>query len=236
MNNLYETQSLNNYLNDYLNDGITHGKKISYGSLGRNQLGRNQNEIPQQSVNSERDNIIMNSERNSKQNSNKTNILQHAVNYVTGNHERPYIIMNSKPNSNKPNKPNILQHTVNYVMFNPERHNIIMNSKPNSNKPNKPIILQQPVNSDTVNSDTVNYETQPIMMNSKLNSNKNDNKSKINVTELLDKKQIFNTNQKHVLLQKLTEEEDEIWKQMSITLSDIDIYLAENNASRATVK
>lgn len=62
MSNLYEKQALENYLND----GITHGKKISYGSLGRNK-----NEMPQQLVNHERQHIVMNSKPNSKPNSTK---------------------------------------------------------------------------------------------------------------------------------------------------------------------
>jgi type III secretory pathway component EscV len=123
MSNLYEKQALDNYLNN----GITHGNKISYGSLGRN---RNRNEIHQQQATS-------------------------------------------------------------------ERQPIIMNSTTNRNK----------------------------------NGNKNDNNSKITVVEFLYKKKMYNTKQKLRLLQKLTKEENNIWKKLGITISDIDIYLAENNAS-----
>ena len=44
--------------------------------------------------------IIMNSKRNSKRNSNKTNILQQPVNYDTVNPEMQPIIMNSTKNEN----------------------------------------------------------------------------------------------------------------------------------------
>jgi hypothetical protein len=92
MSNLYEKQALENYLND----GITHGKKISYGSLGRNK-----NEIPR----------------------------------------------------------------------------------------------------------LINYEKQPIGMNTNPNSTKNENNSKMSVTELADKTKSIILNQKYELLQKLTKEE-----------------------------
>jgi len=86
-------------------------------------------------------------------------------------------------------------------------------------------------NQNEIAQQPVYYERQNIIMNSKRNSNKNENNSKISVIELLNKKKRLILKQKYMLLQKLTKEEDEIWKKMRITLSDIDIYLAENNAS-----
>ena len=156
MSNLYEKQALENYLND----GITHGKKISYGSLGRNK-----NEIPQQLVNYERQLIVMSSKPNSVRNNNKTNIFQQPDNYDTVIYEKQYVVMNSKPNS----KPNSMR---------------------NSNKTN---ILQE----------LINYEKRPIVMN----STKNENNSKISVTELSDKTKNIILKQKYELLEKLTKEE-----------------------------
>jgi hypothetical protein len=122
MSNLYEKQALENYLND----GITHGKKISYGSLGRNK-----NKIP---------------------------------------------------------------HLVNY-----EKQPVMMNSKRNSNTTN---ILRQPVNPEIVN-----YERQPVMMNSTPNSTKNEDNSKMSVTEFADKTKSIILKQKHIMFQKLSKEE-----------------------------
>ena len=115
MSNLYEKQALDNYLND----GITHGKKISYGSLGRIRK-----ETHPQHVNS----------------------------------DRRFIVTTSKP-------------TV----------------------------------------------------------NKNENNSKSNVIELLHKIKMHNAIKKNSMLQTLTMKETDIWNNLGITISDIDIYLAENN-------
>ena len=215
MSNLYEKQALENYLND----GITQGKKISYGSLGRNK-----NEIPQQPVNYERQNyerqpIVMNIKSNSMRNSNKTNILQQPDNYDTDNYdtdnfdtdnfdtvnyERQLVVMNIKSNSTKnennskmnvteledKTKSIILKQKYELFQKLTQEEQMYENIMRNSNETN---ILQQPVN----------YEKQPIV----INSTKNENTSKMFITELSDKSKSISLKQKHLMFQKLTKEE-----------------------------
>ena len=139
MSNLYEKQALDNYLND----GITHGKKISYGSLGRNK-----HEMLRQQVNNERQHIIMNSKLNSNRNSNRNskrniNILPQLVNPEMVNPE-----MVNPEMVNPEMQPVIIDKLLNYISF-------------VTNK------LLQPVNSGTVNP-----EMQPGITNNTKNENK----------------------------------------------------------------
>jgi hypothetical protein len=133
MSNLYEKQALENYLND----GITHGKKISYGSLGRNK-----NEISQQHVNNERQHIIMNSKLNSKLNSNRNsnrnskrniNILPQPVNPEMVNPEMQPVIIDKLLNYISFVTNTLLQ-PVNSGTVNPEMQPVIMNNTKNENK------------------------------------------------------------------------------------------------------
>ena len=222
MSNLYEKQALENYLND----GITHGKKISYGSLGRNK-----NEIPQHPINYERQPIVMSSKPNSIRNSNKTNILQQPDNYDTVNYDKQPIMMNSKLNSTK-NENNskisvteladktkniILKQKYELLQKLTKEEQMYENSMQNSNETN---ILQQPVNYERPpiimnsiknnNSNTTNILQRPVDYKKQsivINSTKNENNSKISVTELSDKTKSIILKQKYELLQKLAKEE-----------------------------
>jgi len=174
MSNLYEKQALDNYLND----GITHGKKISYGSLGRNK-----HEMSQQQVNNERQHIIMNSKLNSNRNSKRNSKL------------------NSKRNSNilpQPVNPEMVNpEIVNPEMVNPEMQPVIIDMLLNYISFVTNTLLQP------VNPGTVNPEMQPVIMN----NTKNENKSKTNGTELSRKTKSIITKQKHLLFTKLLKEE-----------------------------
>jgi hypothetical protein len=174
----------------------------------------NKTNILQQPDNYDTDNyvrqpIVMNSKPNSMRNSNKTNILQQpdnydTDNYVTDNYERQLIVMNIKSNSTKnennskmnvteledKTKSIILKHKYELLEKLTKEEQMYENIMRNSSETN---ILQQPVN----------YEKQPVVMN----STKNENTSKMFITELSDKSKSITLKQKHLMFQKLTKEE-----------------------------